>query len=147
MQWTPSGNDGFSSARRAQVCVPVVANGRFGYREVNVADQQSDHGSLLNWMQRALGVRAQCPEFGHGSWEPLDTGSRALMALRSRADERETVDVHILAGESQRLALASGGRRRLVEVFANRRYGDSPAGAVDLGAYGYRWLRAGNRVS
>src|SRR5690242_191509 len=81
MQWTAGRNGGFSTAPREQLVRQLVA-GEYGPECVNVADQQRDPASLLNWLQRALGVRHACPEIGWGSSRTLATGAASVVALR-----------------------------------------------------------------
>jgi maltose alpha-D-glucosyltransferase / alpha-amylase len=140
MQWNAGTNAGFSQARRAELCTPVVSRGPFGYRRVNVAEQQRDTDSLLNWMERAIGARWQCPELGQGAWEPLATGHPSVMALRFHDSTGTVISVHNLSAEPRRARLgdAADGTE---EVFGNRRYGDPASGSLELDAYGYRWLR------
>jgi maltose alpha-D-glucosyltransferase/alpha-amylase len=134
MQWTPTGNGGFSTAPRSQHAVPVVSKGPFGYRTVNVADQQRDPGSLLSWFQRAVTTRKQCAEFGNSEWEPIKVGGDAVLALRYRSADEELLALHNLGEDETRFRLRDGDH---VDVFANRDYGS----ASRLDAYGYRWLR------
>jgi maltose alpha-D-glucosyltransferase/alpha-amylase len=140
MQWSAGTNGGFSRARRRDLATPVISTGAFSYRKVNVADQQRDPDSWLNWIRSAVRVRAQCPEFGLGDWEPLATGARGVMALRFRDGEEGVMAVHNLSDEPQTAKLER--LERPVEVFGNRRYETGPnSGTFDLDPYGYRWLR------
>ena len=146
MQWTAERNGGFSGAASEHVQVPVISKGQFGYRKVNVADQQRDSQSLLNWMQRAVRARAECPEFGTGGWDVIGGRDPSVLALRYMAGEVSMIAVHNLAGERRRTALRGaakkGGTRR--ELFGNRRYDDEGSPTLELDPYGYRWLRFGN---
>jgi maltose alpha-D-glucosyltransferase/alpha-amylase len=139
MQWSASRNGGFSTARRADLCAPVVTTGRFGYRSTNVSDQQGEPQSLLTWMQHAIRARSQIPECGKGAWEPMETGDGSVLALRFLDGKQAVVAVHNFAGEPRTATLR--GLDRSAEVFANRRYDSPERGTVELDAYGYRWLR------
>jgi maltose alpha-D-glucosyltransferase / alpha-amylase len=143
MQWTPRRNGGFSSARGADLRVPTIAGGPFGFRRVNVEAQQEDPGSLLSWLGRALRIRRSHPEFGHGAWDALGAGDRAVLALRYDEAGRTTVVLHNLAAEPRRADLRPAFERSsLRDVFANRRYQDERAKSLELDAFGYRWLAA-----
>src|SRR5689334_4146126 len=48
MQWDETANAGFSTAPRAKLVRPVVSNGQYRYRSVNVAAQRRDPKSLLS---------------------------------------------------------------------------------------------------
>ena len=141
MQWSSERNGGFSTARRDDLCVPVVSRGPFGYRAVNVDDQQLDHDSQLNWVKRALAIRRAHPEFGEGEWEAIGTGDRSVLALRFRHRDADTVALHNLAAEPRRADLRPAiSRDGLRDTFGNRRYDDGNAKTLELDAYGYRWL-------
>ena len=52
MQWANKPNGGFSTAPPAALIRPVISDGKFGYRRVNVVDQQRVPESLLNWTEQ-----------------------------------------------------------------------------------------------
>ncbi len=155
MQWSGAPNGGFSRCRRKRdLRRPVISGGEFGYETVNVEDQQRDPGSLLVWFQRALLILRECPEFAAGTCAYVDSGDRAVLALRHEA----------ASGVMLALINLSDGRRRIslgpqapddgdvIEVFSDQAY-DAPTvalGRLDLGPYGYRWIRLrrtlGNRA-
>jgi maltose alpha-D-glucosyltransferase / alpha-amylase len=139
MQWSNERNAGFSTARRDRLSVPVVSSGPFGYRSVNVAEQERDPSSLLAWFERAVVARAEVPGFGNGTWEDVETGTERVMALRFHHADQQTVTVHNLSGRKRRVRV--DGVRGGWDVFGNRRYGVPPADEVEVDAYGYRWLR------
>ena len=68
MQWNSSVNAGFSATD--QLYAPLGAD----YATVNVAAQQADPASVLNWFKHALHVRQQHPALGQGElhWLPND---------------------------------------------------------------------------
>jgi maltose alpha-D-glucosyltransferase/alpha-amylase len=139
MQWENARNAGFSAASIDRLSVPVVSAGRFGYRSVNVADEQRDPGSLLNWFERAVVARAEAPGFGTGGWEAVDTGLEQVMALRFRHLSQRTITVHNLGRRRRRVRVE--GAAGASDVFANRSYDPPGDDEVDLDGYGYRWLR------
>ena len=166
MQWTRGTGAGFSTAPADALVRPIVA-GDYGPAEVNVADQQRDPGSLLNWMQRAVGVRQAHPEFGWGTATVLDAGDDAVLALRCDWRGVDAAPVPPLAPSEPPPAAPDGPARSFVvtlhnlgphactvvpppgaggeatELLADRRYaavGDLAAG-VELAGFGYRWFR------
>jgi maltose alpha-D-glucosyltransferase/alpha-amylase len=141
MQWGNARNAGFSSARRDDLCAPVISSGSFGYRSVNVADQQRDPGSLLSWVQRAIVARAEIPGFATGSWESVETGDDGVLVLRSTSDGQDAVTVHNLTGRRRRVRV--GDLEGAADVFSDRRYPPPEGDAVEIDGFGYRWLRLG----
>ena len=78
MQWSDQRNAGFSRAPEDHLMRPVVEDGPFGFRSLNVEQQQRDPDSLLNWVHRALSARRQCREFGWGRCEFLPIEPNAV---------------------------------------------------------------------
>jgi maltose alpha-D-glucosyltransferase/alpha-amylase len=111
-----------------------------------VADQRRDPKSQLNWMERMISTRKECPEFGVGSWHPVETGTDAVFALRFEARGGAVVAVHNLTSDSQqvKLALDPGELDACSQLFSEED-GEDVAGreAFELPPYGYRWLRVG----
>ena len=154
MQWSNEKNGGFSTAKPEQLRRPLVANKEYGPAALNVADQRQDEGSLLNWMERLIRRRRECPEIGWGTWRVLDVDAKAVLALRYDWGERIVITVHNLSSKPCRAELALGGAADwdgMVHLFGHGAYqlrGDS-ALRVELEPYGSRWLRvrrAGDRL-
>jgi maltose alpha-D-glucosyltransferase/alpha-amylase len=80
MQWSNGQNGGFSDAVSAKLALPVIDDAQFGYRAINVAVQENDPHSLLNWIRRVLAIRAHHPAFARGSIRFLNTGNTAVIA-------------------------------------------------------------------
>jgi maltose alpha-D-glucosyltransferase / alpha-amylase len=144
MQWAPTRNGGFSAAPAERLVRPVIADGEYGVARVNAADQQRDPASLVNWMQRAIGIRRSTPELAWGRWEPFDAGDPGVLAIRTVCRGQTVVTLHNLAAEPCvarfDAAILSGD---VTELLSDREY---PHGAladgVPLDGYGYRWFRA-----
>jgi len=65
MQWSSDPHGGFTTAD--QPTRPVVDEGPFSFREVNVATQRRDPHSLLNWMERLIRRRRSARSWGGAS--------------------------------------------------------------------------------
>jgi maltose alpha-D-glucosyltransferase/alpha-amylase len=145
MQWSDEPNGGFSSVPSDQLVQPMIEDGTFGYERVNVRQQWRDPGSLLSWMQRALAVRRQCPEFGRGSCEALVADNPAVFVHCLEWEGDVLVVAHNLADQPHEaeLTLAREDGARLVDLFGDRLYDPLPAGSrqVTLSPFGYRWFR------
>jgi trehalose synthase len=140
MQWSADPQAGFTTAE--EVVRPVVEDGRFGYREVNVTRQRRDTESLLNWMERLIRRRRECPELGWGEWALLDSGDPAVFAHRSDWEGSTIVAVHNLAGREARARLELGGEGALVDLFHDdERELDGGEVTIELPPYGAHWFR------
>lgn len=142
MQWSAGQNGGFSAAPPERLIRPVISDGAFGYERVNVTAQRRDDGSLLQWLQRIIGMRRQCPEFGIGRFELLDPGDPRVLAHRCEWDGGTVIAVHNFADEP-RTARLHTGQAPLIDLIGRREC--EPNGheeyKIELEPYGYRWFR------
>ncbi len=140
MQWSADPQGGFTTA--AEASRPLVDHGPFGYAEVNVAKQRRDPHSMLNWMERLIRRRRECPELGWGEWSLLDAGDDAVFAHRCDWEDSTVVAVHNLAGRAAGARLVLGGEGELVDLFEERDH-DLDAGelTLELAPYAARWFR------
>jgi maltose alpha-D-glucosyltransferase/alpha-amylase len=146
MQWTAERHGGFSRART--VVRPVINDPVFGYQKVNVAEQRRDPNSLLNWTERMIRMRKECPEISWGEFSVLRTDTAEVLALRYDWRESALVTLHNFSNRSQKVRLAVGSRNdgMLFEVFDGRHSRALPDGThrLTLGPYGWRWFRVGS---
>ena len=140
MQWSSYPGAGFTTADEPSR--PLVEDGPFSYREVNAASQRRDPHSLLNWMERLIRRRRECPELGWGDWTLLDAGDRAVFAHRCDWEDSSVVAVHNLAGRAASAHLVLGGEGELVDLFEDEDH-DLEAGelTLELDPYDFRWFR------
>ena len=145
MQWTSERHGGFS--RAAHVIRPVINDATFGYKKVNVADQRRDPQSLLNWTERIIRMRRECPEISWGTFAVLRTNVSEVLALRHDWRGTSLVTLHNFSNRQQKIKLKVGCERdgTLVEVFSDRHSQAHADGMhrVTLDGYGWRWYRVG----
>lgn len=147
MQWSDQPNGGFSNAPAQELSLPVVAKGEYGYPRVNVEQQRHDPQSLLNWLERMLRRRKECPAIGHGDCSFIDLGLPQVLAHRCDLGGTALLAVHNFGRKRVKLRLpvqddAPEGAC-VHDVLAGRREPLDADGqvAIDLGPYEYRWLR------
>ncbi|HEU5447641.1 MAG TPA: trehalose synthase, partial [Acidimicrobiia bacterium] len=146
MQWADERNAGFSTAIPSRLPRPVV-DGRFGPMAVNVTDQRRDPESLLNWMERLIRRRRECPEFGWGTVSVLDIADSSVLAHQCEWDGSRVFAVHNLSPEPREVKLAIDGAAagdRLVNLLARTEAVldlDGPAVDLTVEGDGYRWYR------
>ena len=109
MQWADDG--GFTEADEGRR--PMV-EGEWGPQRVNVAAQRRDPGSLLNWFERLIRRRRECPELGFGALTVLDTvDTRPRPPLRlGRRDRRRRPRARRQAGHDRAADRRRGRARR-----------------------------------
>jgi maltose alpha-D-glucosyltransferase/alpha-amylase len=149
MQWSPEPCAGFTTAERPFRPLAPDAG------EANVWHQRREPDSLLNWMERLIRRRKECPELGWGACTLIDADEPSVLAHRSEWGGSAVVAVHNLAGRRVRFALRlqdAGRDDVLVDLFGHeeRRIGDDGEVRVELPRYGARWYRlrrAGQRIA
>jgi len=146
MQWSSERNSGFTSGDKP--VHPVISDGPYDYRSLNVARQRAESESLLNWTERMLRMRKELPEIGHGSYTILPAPPH-ILAMCYVFEDKTSVFLHNLLEQRidfriDRLPQESG-ERPLVCIQTNERISPDSDGCYDLvlEPSGYRWFRLG----
>jgi maltose alpha-D-glucosyltransferase / alpha-amylase len=99
MQWSADApNAGFSEGTK--LYSPVIDNAEYGPKQVNVADQQQDSSSLLNFMKHLIRLRKERPYLSNSSIQFLDTTSPATLCIIREDDSHRMIALHNLGDNS-----------------------------------------------
>ena len=148
MQWSNEPHAGFTTGD--EPCRPLPDDGPFGYAEVNVARQRREPGSLLNWMERIIRRRRECPELGWGEWTLLGQDDTAVFAHRADWGDSTIVAVHNLCARATQARLALDADGVLVDLLGEHDVDAGGEVALALEPYDHRWFRLrrpGQRVA
>ena len=144
MQWSADRNGGFSTARRT--VRPVISDPIYGYKRVNVEAQRRDPHSLLNWMERKIRMRKECPEISWGDWKILNTNEEDVLVIEYTWHEHSLIILHNFADKPRAVRLPSrvAGTRVLVNLLWSNDSRADQRGVheIELEPYAYRWFRA-----
>jgi maltose alpha-D-glucosyltransferase/alpha-amylase len=152
MQWSAERHGGFSTTD-GELCRPVVSADGWGPERVNVAAQRRRHDSLLNWFERLIRRRRECPELGWGRCTLLDAGHAAVLAHRADWTGSTILALHSFAGTPLEAHVAlEPGVEELVDLHGEEHAVPGPGGTatVLLEPYGFAWFRlrrAGQRLA
>jgi maltose alpha-D-glucosyltransferase / alpha-amylase len=145
MQWTGDRNAGFSRADPQRLFAPPVMDPVYGYQAINVEAQERSPSSLLNWMRRMLTLRRQHPTLGRGSFEPVATDNRRVLAYLREDAEQQILVVANMARTVQpvHLDLQRFAGRHPVELIGNT---ELPTVTTDpyfltLAPHGFFWFQ------
>jgi maltose alpha-D-glucosyltransferase/alpha-amylase len=147
MQWSNEPHGGFTKSDKP-VC-PVIADGPYGYRHLNVAIQRRSPDSFLNWLERMIRMRKEVPEIAWGDYEVLDHDDPAVLILRYHWRRNYVMFLHNLAGEAREVRFKAsdedGIERSMINLLAedHSEADANGAHAILLEPYGYRWFRIG----
>ncbi|KGO97824.1 alpha-amylase family protein [Novilysobacter defluvii] len=141
MQWDAGPNGGFSTAAAGDLAAPLVADGRFGFQQVNVEDQAWRPGSLLDRIRRMIQVRLALHEIA-GDCRTARHDCPGVFGLRYDGEDSSLLALVNLTGEPQQVRVREDDLRgELVDVLFDAPYRGCDAAALRLNPWGYRWLR------
>ena len=140
MQWSDEKNAGFSNA--AKIFRPVISKGEYNYHKVNVAAEEKDPASLLNWMTKLVKERKDCPEFGYGNYKIIPSGSPRVLAIRYTYLGKTIVTLHNFSNKKQQVKLFVQGKS-ITDLLDSKTEIDlqNHQSTIALKGYGYKWFR------
>lgn len=145
MQWSGNCSAGFSTASEDGLVRPLVRDGRYDHRSVNVDRQRRDPESLLNFFLRLIRTRKECPELGFGAFEVLETGDHRVFGISATWNGGRTIVFHNLSDQEVqvRAEFEQFDPTPLVDLFGDRDYEplDSQVSRFTMQPFGYRWMR------
>ena len=145
MQWTSDPHGGFSTAKKA--VRPVISDPEFGYERLNVADQRRDPKSLLNFTEKMIRTRKECPEISWGDFTVLRTSVPEVLAMRYDWRGTSLLTLHNFSDRQARVQVNANCEHdeTLVSLFDGRHSRRQNDGnhRVPLEPYGWRWYRVG----
>jgi len=144
MQWSAEPNGGFSTTAPGKLIRPVIAEGEYRYQRINTAAQRLEFNSLLNWTERAVRTRKECPEFGWGEMKFLRTDHPSVVAHTCTWRGNTVAAVHNFSRATATVRVRwPEGVERLHHLFGRDLADQLPASpeVLDLDGYDYRWVR------
>jgi len=123
----------------------VIDGETYGYQQVNVAAQQADPNSLLNWVKHLIQVRKAHPLFGRGNFRFLLPENEAVLAYLRTYQGEVVLTIGNLA-DSARTAMWNLNEYAgvaPVDLLSQERFAPITAEpyALSLQPFEYRWLK------
>lgn len=142
MQWCVEKNAGFSEAPKEKLYRPVIDNGDYDYKKINIRDQQLDPNSFLNWMCYLIRMRREYPVFGNGDWHIMNPSDNRVAAWYFEGDEVTLMVACNLSKEEVTVNIISDIIPvKMVNVFEDSRYDEKiDIEAFKLKPFGFRWI-------
>lgn len=148
MQWDDSHNAGFSDAPSEILYEPVIDEGAYSYKVVNVAAEEHDPRSLLNRMRHLIQVRKDHPILAVGDYEFWNQDQNELLTIHRFMDDEHLICLLNLTGENQKadLDLSAWVGARIEDLLSEELFPPITEGpyTVSLGPWVYRWLSLAN---
>jgi maltose alpha-D-glucosyltransferase/alpha-amylase len=146
MQWSPDENAGFTESKKP--VHPVIDQGPYGYKNVNVETQRRTPDSLLNWMTSLIRLRQECIEIGLGNWKIIESNVPQVLCMHYDWKGSTLLILHNFCPQEQAVVvqLPDKNEINLIDLMAVRESVVDENGKhhILMPAYGYRWFRAGD---
>jgi maltose alpha-D-glucosyltransferase/alpha-amylase len=146
MQWSSEPNAGFSKAPQKALIENVIDKGDFSYQKINVLDAQSDHLSLLNWIERSISIRKQCPEIGTAGVEIIDHDNSCLFIHHYKSEHGDLWFVHNFSESTITFNYSEymTASKRWVHLLGSKDT-DNHANSIQLEGFAFHWWRSINK--
>jgi maltose alpha-D-glucosyltransferase/alpha-amylase len=140
MQWTAGENAGFSNGKPSNLFQPLIKEGNFSYKKINVASQIENEESFLSRMRKLVKVRKKHKAFSKPHYSIIHEDQRESFSIM-RCDENEAIYCfHNLTNKKQEIPLDKGNFKLL---HASSDFYDSRekiSKMVIVNPYSYVWL-------
>jgi maltose alpha-D-glucosyltransferase/alpha-amylase len=105
MQWDNGKNAGFSKAEKPYL--PVLDDPVYGYQTVNVAAEEADPDSYLNWTRFLVHTRQGEKALRAGEFAWVETGNTAVLAFKRFTEHGEVLCLFNLSDKEQTIRKVS----------------------------------------
>ena len=143
MQWSAKRHGGFTTAAPARHIQPMVSEGPYSYRAVNVAAQAEQQESLLNRVKRLIIMRRQVAALLRARAVPVRTNSQAVFARASGNGVDTVLTLHNLSSQTQQVEVAidMGQPTEFVDLLDGKKISMQDRIEVELPGNGYVWMK------
>jgi maltose alpha-D-glucosyltransferase / alpha-amylase len=140
MQWANSLHAGFTDGNPETLYRPVIDAGEYGYKKINVSQQEDDAESFLNRMKALVQVRKAHPIFASQAYAIINHKQHEIFAIQ-RSNESETiVCLHNLTNEKQKIELEKTTYHVLHTSSDRIAEKEKISGNISLRPFDYLWL-------
>jgi len=105
MHWTSGLNAGFSNRSDKNIYLPVIEQGQYSCKIINVENQLNDPDSLFNQMRKLIKVRREHKAFFEQQAEFLKIDNPAVLAVKRSNLSEEILCLHNLSPNNQSISL------------------------------------------
>ncbi len=127
MQWNSDNQAGFSSTK--STWLPVGSD----YKTINVASEERDPNSLLNFYKKLIQLRRSNPQLREGEFAGIDEANKAVLSYLRKTPDGKAVLVSLnLTASPQKVSLAEAGGKSATALVSSY---PVPNGDVALGGF------------
>ncbi len=142
MQWSAGTNAGFSKRTDGKLYLPLIDEGEYSYRKLNVEQQVNDPDSLFHRLRKLIAIRKKYEVFGSQNLEIILKENPAIFAVQRRMEQENFICLHNLSENPQAVKLPQHSYEIL-----HQSENQSPVNlsledlSIQLDAYTYIWLK------
>jgi len=101
MQWSTSANGGFSPVAEHALRYPIIREGIYSFRHVNVAKQRHNKSSLWHCVAQLIAARKRHNLFVYGAFRLLTAQPKQIMAYTYEGKKETVVVIHNFSADAQ----------------------------------------------
>lgn len=145
MQWDPSPNVGFSTAKADDLYAPVITDHEFGPDRVSVLAQMKDPGSLFNLIKEMITVRREYRALRRGQFEWAEIDDSRILAYWRTEEQQYLLVVNNLSSDTVIAEIALPEEINMAcptDVFSGEYFQQGQVNilTLELYPYEYRWI-------
>ncbi len=143
MQWDASTNAGFSEAPPEYLHSPVIVDGDFDYRKINVKTQEKDPDSILNFIKKLIQFRKQFKCLGLGDYRFFESNHDSIMIFNRFTENQEILVMFSFSDVSITINFTNDlyKGKKLVDIFSGKEieYGTGDSVEITFDYYEFKW--------
>ena len=145
MQWDAGLNAGFSDAPPEMLYSPVISEGKFSYKFVNVAAEENDPESLLTKMKHLIRIRHENPILAMGAYEFLAPEAKAVLTIHRSLGSEDLICILNLTDQPQnfQLDLSRWNGAKVIDLLTEDPFPGitTEPYSVTLDPWAFHWLK------
>ena len=145
MQWNAGLNAGFSDAPPEMLYSPVISEGKFSYKFVNVAAEENDPESLLTKMKHLIRIRHENPILAMGAYEFLAPEAKAVLTIHRSLGSEDLICILNLTDQPQnfQLDLSRWNGAKVIDLLTEDPFPGitTEPYSVTLDPWAFHWLK------
>ncbi len=143
MQWNGEENAGFSEAQSEFLNTPVISEGEFDYKKINVNTQEMDPDSIFNFIKKLIKTRKKYKCLGLGDYRFFESNHDSVMIFNRFTDDEEIVTMYNFSDSPITIQFRhdSYKNKKLFDTFNDQEveYGSGDFMELTLDAFEFKW--------
>lgn len=143
MQWNGLENAGFSEAPKDYLNSPVIEEGEFDYRKINVETQRMNKDSIFNFIKMLIAVRKKHLALSLGDYRFFESNHDSVMIFNRFTKDEEVLTLSNFSDEQVTIQFSYDGYKdkTLKDLFSGEElhYNDKEKIEITLDFYEFKW--------